>query len=596
MHRTWAGGDADDELALTDGTSDDRPRPHDRARADAQTLQDTGVAADGDPLAEFDGAGDVRAGQDRHEVAEYSVMAHGGVVVDLNVATDPDTGRQVSVGEHDRPGSQYRLGTDDCAGMDDGAGDESAPAQQSGQALTDDRVADSDYELRVFRGVLGVEHRQSPAARSRPPLVEEGSGGLAAGDECVEGLATEAAGTGNVERHGGQGGGFGAAASTEVSLPTAQSAPGPAAVGPAAGVPGPGPAWMRGPREACRWPAGDRYFDLVGFVLVASLAAWTTLVGLFTGGDPIPALAMFGAVLGAFGVARSVSLRIPWLAPAAVVLAGALLPFVPVGGTVATGQRFGPLQYANASALFYVVVAAAGGMLTVKAEGRSMRLVGALAMTAAAASVAVSGSEAAVGLLLLLPVAALVRRPPTVRRFVVSGAILVLAAVATTALLGMLHAAPGGPQTFENLASTAFTERRLDLWRDALQIVAHAPGTGVGPGEFSSHSPTSLRDQDAVAAHDEYLQVAAELGLPGLLLALLVTLWGFWRLHRAVPDRAASFAAAALTAAGIHASVDYVLHAPAILVAVVTLLGAVSAPALSAPERAPNLTGRRLRP
>ncbi|MDP8961368.1 MAG: O-antigen ligase family protein [Actinomycetota bacterium] len=320
-------------------------------------------------------------------------------------------------------------------------------------------------------------------------------------------------------------------------------------------------------------------FDLIGVGLVITFAAWTALVWLLTGGDPVPALAMAGAGLVTFGVVRAISLRIPWSGPAAVVAAGALLPFVPVGGTVATGQRFGPLEYANASALFYVVVAAAGGMLAVKAAGRFMRLVGVLAVLAAAATVAVSGSEAAIGLLLLLPVAVLARRPHTVRRFLLGGAMLVLAAVATTVLLGMLHAARGGPETVETLASTAFTERRLDLWRDALYIAARSPITGVGPGEFRSHSPTSLRDQDAVAVHDEYLQVAAELGLPGLFLALSLALWGFARLRRGGPDPAASFAGAALTAAGIHASIDYVLHAPAVLLAVVTLVAAASATA-----------------
>ncbi|MDQ3931558.1 MAG: O-antigen ligase family protein [Actinomycetota bacterium] len=363
---------------------------------------------------------------------------------------------------------------------------------------------------------------------------------------------------------------------------------------PAVGAPGREPAWQQEPRDASKRRAADREFDLVGVGLVAAFAAWTVFVGLFTGGDPIPVLALVGAALVTFRVVRSFSVRKPWLAPAAVIMAGALLPLVPVGGTLATGQRFGPLGYANASALFYVVVAAAGGMLAVKAEGPLMRLVGVLAVPAAAGIVAVSGSEAAVGLLLLLPVAAFARRPPAVRRFVLGGAILVLGAVVTTVLLGMLHADPGR-QTLEDLAGSALTERRLDLWRDALEIASHAPATGVGPGEFRSHSPTSLRDQDAIAAHDEYLQVTAELGLPGLLLALALTLWAFGRVHRAGLDPAASFAGAALTAVGIHASVDYVLHAPAILVAVVTLLGAVSASSLPAGPM-PNLTGRRLRP
>jgi O-antigen ligase len=73
-------------------------------------------------------------------------------------------------------------------------------------------------------------------------------------------------------------------------------------------------------------------------------------------------------------------------------------------------------------------------------------------------------------------------------------------------------------------------------------------------------SEVSRRDRDSRWPHNEFLQVAAEAGLPALILLLGVFASGFVLLWHAPDPRAAAIGAFALGAAGVHASVDYVFH------------------------------------
>ncbi len=86
---------------------------------------------------------------------------------------------------------------------------------------------------------------------------------------------------------------------------------------------------------------------------------------------------------------------------------------------------------------------------------------------------------------------------------------------------------------------------RIDLWRSALEMVRQDPLTGVGPAAFGRElriyrQPLLARDH-ITTAHNLYLNVAAEMGLPGLLalvwlLGVLARSW--WRRWRTlVPGR-----------------------------------------------------------
>jgi hypothetical protein len=114
----------------------------------------------------------------------------------------------------------------------------------------------------------------------------------------------------------------------------------------------------------------------------------------------------------------------------------------------------------------------------------------------------------------------------------------------------------------------------------ALRVAAEHPLTGAGPGQADFRS----RGADGGIrifgyAHNEYAQVAAELGLVGLaLLAVLLAalarlLWS----ARAAGAAGASWAGvlAGTAAFAVHSGFDFVWHLPAVVLTVMLLAGAV---------------------
>jgi O-antigen ligase len=72
---------------------------------------------------------------------------------------------------------------------------------------------------------------------------------------------------------------------------------------------------------------------------------------------------------------------------------------------------------------------------------------------------------------------------------------------------------------------------RLVIWRGALRMIADHPLQGVGVGRFTSEIPEyadyRFGPEDPRDAHNAYLLVAAEMGLPSAaLLLLLFAAWG----------------------------------------------------------------------
>jgi O-antigen ligase len=101
-------------------------------------------------------------------------------------------------------------------------------------------------------------------------------------------------------------------------------------------------------------------------------------------------------------------------------------------------------------------------------------------------------------------------------------------------LLGLRMA---GPQVIERFVTVfsgaevrdASAQSRLDLWKDCLDVISQNPIMGVGP----DHWPLIAESYGWVKgkeAHTLWLQLGAELGLPGL--ACLVSYYGLcvWRL------------------------------------------------------------------
>jgi O-Antigen ligase len=121
---------------------------------------------------------------------------------------------------------------------------------------------------------------------------------------------------------------------------------------------------------------------------------------------------------------------------------------------------------------------------------------------------------------------------------------------------------------------------RSTALRAALRVTAEHPLTGTGPG----HADLQWKGPEGVTrffgyAHNEYVQLAAELGLVGLtLLALLLVALArlLWSTRATTPAPASWAGAVAATAAfAAHSSFDFVWHLPAVVLTVLLLTGVV---------------------
>ena len=339
----------------------------------------------------------------------------------------------------------------------------------------------------------------------------------------------------------------------------------------------------------------DRDVLLIGVAgtgLVVALAGWLGVVGrlgsLAWEGDGIwRASATLSYPNAAAAVLVPVALVVlarlvqePRSVPLALVATGLL------AGAAATASRAG----AVALVVGLVVIAglqgprptiraavgpAAGGLIVLAGLVPSMP-----ATAQPRPAVAVAGLAAG------LAVAVLVARAQPAR----AAALVVAVTVAGGLTLAALG---GGGEAYRAVAgarATLASPERSDALRAALAVAADHPLGGAGPGQ------TELRWEgpDGVVrffryAHNEYVQVAAELGLVGLglLAALLVALARMlWRARPARPGgQVWAGVVAAAAAFAVHSGFDFVWHLPAVLLTVTLLAGVVLPPIPPRKER-----------
>jgi hypothetical protein len=185
---------------------------------------------------------------------------------------------------------------------------------------------------------------------------------------------------------------------------------------------------------------------------------------------------------------------------------------------------------------------------------------------------------AVVGLGAGIAVAAVLARPPRWRSVRVLVAALLLAAPAALILAG---GAAGGPvDAVAQARITLASPDRTGALRAAVQVAAAHPvtGTGAGLAELRGKGPDGVTRYFRYA-HNEYVQIAAELGLVGLsflailLVALGRLLWSAGATCR-LPGAWAGVVAGA-AAFAVHSGFDFVWHLPAVVLTVVLLIGAV---------------------
>jgi hypothetical protein len=153
-------------------------------------------------------------------------------------------------------------------------------------------------------------------------------------------------------------------------------------------------------------------------------------------------------------------------------------------------------------------------------------------------------------------------------------------AVLAAGLIG-IFAAPQVHRVVRALARhrlTVASSSRSGEAAAALRVIAGHPLIGVGPGHAILHwtSAGGVISVDQYA-HDEYLQVLADLGIAGAVLAgLLLAAAGhlLWRARTASPDRALwAGAVAAAIAFALHSGFEFLWQVPAVPLTVAAIIG-----------------------
>lgn len=315
--------------------------------------------------------------------------------------------------------------------------------------------------------------------------------------------------------------------------------------------------------------------DLLGTAVVAATAMWALAAAANRAGEPEAYLFALLAAVGGYVLGRVLGARSALLAPA-LVAGGVTALLVLWPGALSGDATAPPLEYGNADgALVAQAVGAACLAALVAASDRrrgEILVLAGLLVLAAFATRSVAAAVGALAVLLTALLSAAVYRKGTA---VVVSAVCVLGVALGTVVLGALGSRTGG---LEGAAEAGLTERRVQLWSDAVDLTKSYPLRGTGPGMFVTNSPTASADADARSAHSLWLRQGAEQGVPGALCLVALVGWMYVRLWRSPqPVAVVVVGTATFTAFVVQASMDYVAEFPVVLVAVGLLAGAATA-------------------
>lgn len=144
-------------------------------------------------------------------------------------------------------------------------------------------------------------------------------------------------------------------------------------------------------------------------------------------------------------------------------------------------------------------------------------------------------------------------------------------------------------ETFVPTAEVFRQEIRFPLWRNVLRLVPEFPLTGSGLGSFHDvflrYRPAEMPlTKQAFHAHNDYLELLVETGVPGLLIALWAMfrflrdgLRGYFRHHDPVLTALLLGGLTSCTAILVHSFFDFNLHIPANALLFVIVAGMATA-------------------
>lgn len=278
-----------------------------------------------------------------------------------------------------------------------------------------------------------------------------------------------------------------------------------------------------------------------------------------------------------------------WVVPAIIAGLAAFVWVVDPRHILSDAPLAGPFGYVNAKGAFFMI--AAGCVLAaVAASGRPLAILAGLAAAIPFMIVPFESQARAPALLIVtVPIFGLLTHAILgPRRTIALLGLVFAAAIITTAVLGATHDAASGSRVVDRLVNASITQRRPALWNEAGTMMKDHPLGGVGAGRFGEFSPTAQADRDARWAHNAYLQQGAEAGVVGLGLIVGIFAWAYVRLAAGATDIRPVLAAVVLTAVGIHAALDYIMHFPAIPVLTAVLVGSGSVERIPGPADEPE--------
>ncbi len=324
-----------------------------------------------------------------------------------------------------------------------------------------------------------------------------------------------------------------------------------------------------------------------GLGLVAVLAVWIMICGAVWGRSPWTLLLVVGICVVGYAVGRLSARKLAfWAVPAAIVVFALFEVYRSPAESFSFLSAQGLLGYSNAKAAFFVQAAFAS--VFVLARNRSWK-VGVVLLPVVILFLVIPIATRSLGAFL----SSLVVLPAVfVAVFRRGHRPLMIAAMGMVAcsLFLILFLSSKFSNGFSPGREVEVAERldygRSGSWGVAYKMIAEHPVFGVGPGGFRDASPFSRRISDLSWAHNEFLQIGAELGIVGLFLVLGLFAWTFMRLSSPLAG-SSTVAALAVGALAMHASVDYLFHFPALPAVTLALVGSapLRGPRSAAPKR-----------
>jgi O-antigen ligase len=342
------------------------------------------------------------------------------------------------------------------------------------------------------------------------------------------------------------------------------------------------------PLPASLWAQGNRMSIAEGYRLLGQPApslplSLTPAASMSTLLCIIPPLALFCAMV------RLRAYRATWLAAALAagtvlgIMLGALQVASSGGGSLwylypETNIGAGVGFFANANHMATLLIVTLPFLAAIGASGRSrskQRDSALLSLVAAAGLLVVVGivlNRSLAGYLLLLPVLVasalvLVPRGSRLRGWLaISVVLLVIAAI------GALSSSSIGGTRIGQDAPVSVHSRTQILKTTGKAMADYMP-FGSGLGSFVNiyrlyENPDAVTAEYVVHAHNDYAEIALELGIPGIVLMVVFLVWWFreiwsvWRRgERGAFAKAASIASAAIL---LHSIVDFPLRTAAI--------------------------------